>query len=130
MTEPGKCVEGLGDSDPLVQDIVLHQISSKQFLHNSWCKRGFQVQWSWIEEKTTGPKRQEEVNWSQKDIGWDKGPYNEADNCNCLEKEDKCERAFPLSNFYKKSEALSKDLYTQQVATTIDYSRVLVEAEP
>ena len=46
LTGPSKCVEGLGDSDPLVQDIVLHQVSSKQFLHNSWCKRGLQVQWS------------------------------------------------------------------------------------
>ena len=35
---PGECVKGLGDSDPLVQDIMLHQVGPKQFLNDSWKK--------------------------------------------------------------------------------------------
>ena len=31
---PGECFQGLGDPDPLVQDIVLHQVGPQQLLHD------------------------------------------------------------------------------------------------
>ena len=37
---PCKGLQGLGDSDPLVQDIMLHQVGPKQFLNDSWKKSG------------------------------------------------------------------------------------------